>query len=159
MFNIKKEETMDERENKTGTFENLKKVFHKDKPEFTAEYAWLETTYGNGGFRTLEQRVKDKQEYIKSLIKSKFPSHETARFDASNGSYRCVVDIEEDLVCCVGEVFKPFIDGGFKIINLSEVVKEIDDENVYLISWKKTFKEKHKELLTQTNTDGENKNI
>lgn len=131
-----------EKEIKTGTFENLKKVFYKDKPEFTAEYAWLETTYGNGGFRTLEQRIKDKQEYIKSLIKSKFPSHETTHYEAPNGSYRCVVDIEEDLVCCVDEVFKPFIDGGFKIINLSEQVKEINDENVYLISWKKVFKEK-----------------
>ena len=34
-------------------------------------------------------------------------------------------------------------DGGFKIINLSEVVKEIDDENVYLISWKKVFKDNY----------------
>lgn len=133
---------MDEKENKNGTFESLKKVFHKDKPEFTAEFAWLETTYGNGTFRTLEQRIKDKQDYIRSLIKSKFPSHdERYRPANSNGSYRCVVDIEEDLMCCVDEVFKPFIDGGFKVINLSESVKEIDDENVYLISWKKVFKE------------------
>lgn len=151
MFNIKKQETMDERETKTGTFENLKKVFHKDKPEFTAEYAWLETTYGNGTFRSLEQRVKDKQEYITNLIRSKFPSHdERYRPFSSNGSYRCVVDIEEDLVCCIDEIFKPFIDGGFKIINLSEQVKEINDENVYLISWKKVFKEKTNPL---TNND------
>ena len=96
-------------EERTGTFENLKKVFHKDKPEFTAEYAWLETTYGNGTFRSLEQRVKDKQEYITNLIKSKFPSHdERYRPFSSNGSYRCVVDIEEDLVCCIDEIFKPF---------------------------------------------------
>lgn len=145
MFNIKKEETMDmdERKGKNGTFENLKKVFHKDKPEFTAEYAWLETTYGNGTFRSLEQRVKDKQEHIKNLIKSKFPSHDERYRPANmNGSYRCVVDIEEDLMCCIDEIFKPFIDGGFKIINLSEQVKEINDENVYLISWKKVFKEK-----------------
>lgn len=151
---------MNEKENKTGTFENLKKVFHKDKPEFTAEYAWLETTYGDGTFRSLEQRVKDKQEHIRNLIKSKFPSHDERYCPANmTGSYRCVVDIEEDLMCCVDEVFKPFFDGGFKIINLSEQVKEIEDENVYLISWKKTFKEKHKELLTQTNTNGENESI
>lgn len=146
---------MEEKENKTGTFESIKKVFHKDKPEFTAEYAWLETTYGNGGFRTLDQRIRNKQQYIKNLIKSKFPSHETIGFDAPNGSYRCVVDIEEDLVCCVDEVFKPFIDGGFKIINLSEVVKEIDEENVYLISWKKVFKENFHNKYTENETDTE----
>ena len=32
-------------------------------------------------------------------------------------------------------------EGGFKIINLSEKIEEIDDEHVYLISWKKIFKE------------------
>ena len=129
-------------ENKATKFESLKKVFLKDKPEFTAEYAWLETTYGNGTFRTLEQRVKDKQDYIKSLIKSKFPFHGEGVNYNKSGSYRCVVDIEEDLMCCVEEVFKPFIDGGFKVINLSEQVKEISEDNVYMISWKKVFKEK-----------------
>lgn len=133
---------MDEKEMKTGTFGSLKKVFHKDKPEFTAEYAWLETTYGSGTFRTLEQRIKDKQDFITSLIKSKFPSHdERFRPISAAGPYRCVVDIEEDLMCCVDEVFKPFIDGGFKIINLSKQIEEIDDENVYLISWRKVFKD------------------
>ena len=123
----------------------IKKIFHKDKPEFTAEYAWLETTYGNGGFRTLEQRIKDKQDSIRSLIKSKFPATgEKYRPFTGNGSYRCVVDIEEDLSCCIDEVFKPFIEGGFKIINISKYVDEIDDENVYLISWKKIFKEQNK---------------
>ena len=137
------EKTVTTMENKTtNAFESIKKVFHKDKPEFTAEFAWLETTYGNGGFRTLEQRIKDKQESIKWLIKSKFPQHDE-RYRPSNvvGCYRCVVDIEEDLVCCVDEVFKPFIEGGFKIINISKQVEEIEDENVYLISWKNIFKE------------------
>ena len=100
----------------------------------------METTYGNGGYRTLEQRIKDKQEYIRDTIKSKFPAHSDGyRFNSTNCSYRCVVDIEEDLSSVVDEVFKPFVDGGFKIINLSKQVKEIDDENVYLISWKKIF--------------------
>lgn len=127
-----------------GFVDKTKKLFgHKDKPEFTAEYAWIETTYGEGSYRSLEERISDKQRQIMNTIKSKFPSHlEGQRSSNSNGSYRCVVDIEEDLVCCIEEIFKPFIDGGFKIINLSEQVKEINNENVYLISWKKVFKEK-----------------
>jgi len=133
-----------EKENKTNSpFESLKKLLHKEKPDFTAEFAWLETTYGKDTFRTLEQRIKDKQEYIRILIKSKFPLHDE-RYKPSNvvGSYRCVVDIEEDLACCVDEVFKPFIENGFKIINLSEHITELSDENVYLISWKNIFKER-----------------
>jgi hypothetical protein len=56
----------------------------------------------------------------------------------------------------VDEVFKPFIDGGFKVINLSENVKEIDDENVYLISWKKVFKENfYKTLGIEDGKDSE----
>lgn len=127
-----------------GFVDKTKKLFgHKDKPEFTAEYAWIETTYGEGSYSSLEERISDKQRQIMNTIKSKFPSHlDGQRSSNSNGSYRCVVDIEEDLVCCIEEIFKPFIDGGFKIINLSEQVKEINNENVYLISWKKVFKEK-----------------
>lgn len=123
------------------TFDNIKKVFVKDKPEFTAEYAWLETTYGTGTYRNIDQRIKDKQDYIRNLIRSKFPLHGEGINYNKSGSYRCVIDIEEDLMCGVDEVFKPFLDGGFKIINLSEQVKEISEDNVYLISWKKVFKD------------------
>lgn len=116
---------------------------HKEKPEFTAEYAWIETTYGEGSYRSLEERIADKQKYIINTIKSKFPSHlDGQRSSNSNGSYRCVVDIEEDLYSVVDEIFKPFKEGGFKIINLSEKIDEIDNEHVYLISWKKIFKNK-----------------
>ena len=152
---------MKQSEEKTNsTFEHLKKVFHKEKPEFTAEYAWLETTYGGGTFLTLEERIKGKQDYIRNLIKSKFPSHDERYKPVNvNGSYRCVVDIEEDLICCVYEVFKAFIEGGFKIINLSEQIKEIEDENVYLISWKKTCNEKRKKLLIEAKSNGKQENI
>ena len=113
---------------------------HKEKPEFTAEYAWIETTYGEGSYRSLEERISDKQKYIINTIKSKFPSHlDGQRSSNSNGSYRCVVDIEEDLYSVVDEIFKPFKEGGFKIINLSDKIDEIDNEHVYLISWKKIF--------------------
>lgn len=51
-----------------------------------------------------------------------------------------MIDIEEDLVQHTEEVLKPFVDNGFKIIDLSEKVDEIEDEHVYLISWKNIFK-------------------
>ena len=121
-------------------FNKIKKAFHKETPDFTAEFAWIETTYGEGSFHTLEERIKSKQERIVHLIKSNFPPHiEGLRSCNTNSSYRCVVDIEEDLMCCVDEIFQPFVDGGFKIINLSEQIPEIANENVYLISWKKVF--------------------
>lgn len=133
-------------ENKNALSEfvdKTKKLFgYKEKPEFTAEYAWIETTYGEGSYRSLEERISDKQKYIINIIKSKFPSHlDGQRSSNSNGSYRCVVDIEEDLYSVVDEIFKPFIEGGFKIIDLSEKIEEIDNEHVYLISWRKILNE------------------
>ena len=129
-------------ENKNALIEfvdKTKKLFgHKEKPEFTAEYAWIETTYGEGSYRSLEERISDKQKSIINIIKSKFPYLiDGQRSSISNGSYHCVVDIEEDLYEVVDEIFKPFKEGGFKIINLSEKIEEIVNEHVYLISWKK----------------------
>lgn len=131
----------------TGFFKSFKEwlngaktIIHKKDVEFTAEYAWLETTYGDGSFKTLDERIKDKQDEIKSLIRSKFPYRGTNYPQSQrNGSYRCVVDIEEDLVGQIDVIFQPFIKSGFAVINLSDCVSEIDDENLYLISWKKTF--------------------
>lgn len=138
------ESNFDVKENKDGFLKKLKKTLKKEEPLFTAEYAWLETTYGDGSFKTVEERIKKKQEHIIHLIKSKFPSRNEGYVSPNtSGSYRCIVDIEEDLSCCVDEIFKPFIDGGFKIINLSKKVEEIEDENVFLISWKKVFNNKN----------------
>ena len=133
-------------ENKNALSEfvdKTRKLFgYKEKPEFTAEYAWIETTYGEGSYRSLEERIADKQKYIINIIKSKFPSHlDGQRSSNSNGSYRCVIDIEEDLYSVVDEIFKPFIEGGFKIINLSKKIKENNNEHVYINSQKKILNE------------------
>ena len=119
----------------------VSKLFNKDDGEFTAEKAWIKSTYGANVNFTLEERIANKQKSIREIIKSKF-RYQTDNINniLSFSSYRCVIDIEKDLELHKDEILKPFIDGGFKVINLSEKVEEIDDENVYLISWKNTFK-------------------
>lgn len=113
-------------------------VFNKTDEPFTAQRAWIETTYGNGSYRPLERRIKEKQDHITSLIKGKFGEINSVG-SVTSRAYRCVVDIEEDLKHNIEDIFKPFIEGGFNIINLSERIDEIRDENVFLISWKHAF--------------------
>ena len=75
------------------------------------------------------------------MIRSKFaPSPQENVVNYS--SYHCVVDIEEDILKYVDDIFKPFSDSGFEIINLSEECQQISVEGVDLISWKNIFKKK-----------------
>lgn len=115
----------------------LNKMFNKDEGEFSAEMAWLSTTYGVGANRPIEERIANKQKDIMNVIKSKFRYSTTGQ--ESNSNYRCVVDIEEDLAAVKDVVMTPFIEKGFKVINLSEKIDEVKDENIYLISWKNIF--------------------
>jgi hypothetical protein len=116
----------------------LNKMFNKDEGEFSAEMAWLSTTYGVGANRPIEERIANKQKDIMNVIKSKFRYSTTGQ--ESNSNYRCVVDIEEDLAAVKDVVMTPFIEKGFKVINLSEKIDEVKDENIYLISWKNIFR-------------------
>lgn len=130
---------------------SVKSMFNKNDENFTAERAWIETTYGTGSYRPIEKRIAEKQSYIKSVIKGKFYSSNEVG-NVLSRAYRCVIDIEDDLRDYVNEVFHPFVEGGFKVINLSEQVEEIHDENVYLISWKHVFdKKQEKENSTSDN--------
>lgn len=111
----------------------------KNEPDFSAERAWIESTYGEGCYVPVSERIKEKQEHIKSSIQTKF-RHIYQNNTRSFSSYHCVIDIEDDLAAYVETVFKPFIDNGFTIINLSDKVEEIDEPHVYLVSWKNAFK-------------------
>ncbi len=51
----------------------LNKMFNKDDGEFSAEMAWLSTTYGVEANRPIEERIANKQKDIMNVIKSKFP--------------------------------------------------------------------------------------
>lgn len=137
------EKKVAEEEKKNNFLKNaINKVFNKDDGEFTAEKAWLKSTYGSNMKYTLEERIAYKQQSIRDTIKSKFRYLTGGNVEGHTNysSYRCVVDIEEDLEAYKDEILQPFIDGGFKVINLSEQIEEIEDENVYLISWKNIFK-------------------
>jgi uncharacterized FlgJ-related protein len=140
---MEKSITVEEKEEKKDSFfkKAINKVFNKDDGAFTAEKAWLKSTYGSNVSLTTEERILDKQKRIRETIKSKFryPTSDTVK-NTMNSSYRCVIDIEEDLEAYIDEILQPFIDGGFKVINLSEQIAEIEEENVYLISWKNIFK-------------------
>lgn len=118
--------------------EQVKEMFNKVEEPFTAERAWIETTYGNGSYRSIEKRIKDKQNYIKNIIKGKFDCAVTSS-STSSRAYRCVIDFEEDIKHYINEILQPFVDGGFNVINLSDNIDAIKDENVYLISWKNAF--------------------
>ena len=74
------------------------------------------------------------------LIQSKFSTKRDGHTTINiNGEYHCLVEIEDDLVNSTEEIFAPFINAGFKVINLSDKIDEIQGENVYLISWKQIF--------------------
>lgn len=118
--------------------EKFTKLMSKTEPEFSAERAWVETTYGKDAWRPIEKRIAEKQKQIKDTIKGKF-SYNTGGNTISLKSYRCVIDFEEDLKNNIQEILQPFYDGGFDIINLSERIPEISDENVFLISWRHIF--------------------
>ena len=116
------------------------KILNKKEVDFTAEYAWLETTYGVGTYKTIEERIAQKQKRIKERIKSHFHSR-AVETSIVAPSYYCLISIEEDIKEYVDEIFKPFVDNGFNVVK----VNEIEDDNVYVISWKKVFTKENKQ--------------
>ena len=123
-------ENNEKNKNKTNALSKFmnttKKLFLKDKHEFTAEFAWIETRYGIGSFRPLEERISYKQKNIMHLSESKFSTKRDGHTTINiNGEYHCLVEIEDDLVNSTEEIFTPFINAGFKVINLSDKIDEI----------------------------------
>lgn len=125
---------------KEGLLKKIGKTFDKKENPFTAESCFIQSKYGEGAYKKPEDRIKDKQDHIRSVIRSKFaPSMGMAVPNYS--SYHAVVDIEEDLTKYVDQVFKPFLEGGFEIINLTKECKSVIDNGIYLISWRNAFNE------------------
>lgn len=121
----------------------LDKIFKHDEEPLTSERCAYETINGENSFKSLPERIKRKQGDITRVIRSKYASY------AQNGYFKqpefnCVVTIEEDIIRHVEEVFKPFIEGGFEIINISKECKDIHEDNVFFISWKRAFQDVEK---------------
>lgn len=106
----------------------------KKEKGLSAEEAYFRTKYGV--YKSKEQRILDRQKSVRELIMSKIsPGY---RADINFTSFYCVIDLEDELRPYVEEIFKPFKDEGFKVYNLSELVEEINDDLVFLVSWYKT---------------------
>jgi hypothetical protein len=139
-------ETIDDIPKKKKGFLDKLHLGSKEEETFTAESCFVQTKYGAGTYKFPIERVKDKQEYIKRKIRSKFAPAPNDINKLNESSYHCCIDIEEDLINYTDEIFKPFIDSGFKVVNLTKECNAIDmsDCEIYFISWRNAFK--HKEI-------------
>ena len=115
-------------------------ITNKNIP-FTAEYAWIETTYGRGSYSPIEERITHKQKKIRERIEEHF-RYSSSETNIVAPSYYCLVSIEPDIKEHTDEVFEPFITNGFNVVKINE----IEDDNVYIVSWKNIYssKTKHK---------------
>ena len=115
------------------------KITGKKNVDFTAEYAYIETTYGRGSYRSVEDRIKAKQNLIRNKIEEHFRSR-SAEMNTITPSYYCLAFIEDDIKEYTDEIFNPFKERGFNIVKINE----IEDDNVYVVSWKHVFSQKEK---------------
>ena len=120
----------------TTFFEKIKSWF---KIKFSAEEeiipastAYCKATYGEN--TDVKKLIKLHQHKINKLISEKTSMR-------TNGDtftdYRCVYSFPIDVEPYINEILKVFIDKGYKVINLSDKIEDIQDEHVYLISWYK----------------------
>lgn len=128
---------MEQKDNYTGkmvkgVLDYLFYWLHEDKKIMSSEKAFNDATYGKSMDR--ESFILAKQVEINTSIREKLNS---IRYGETNfNRYYIVVGltpIEEEYK---DEIFKPFIEEGYKIIDLSEKVEELKGENVYMINWK-----------------------
>lgn len=104
----------------------------KEEDITPANVAYSKSTYGiTTDVSTL---IKLHQHRINKLINDKTSFR-------TNGDiftdYRCVYSFSKDVVPYIEPILKPFKEKGYTIINISEKVEELSNDNVYLISWYK----------------------
>jgi hypothetical protein len=135
-------ETLNDIPKKKGLLEKMG-LKHEEEP-LTSERCAYETINGENSFRTLPERIKRKQDDIIKTIKSKYMCCGERGYVYKQPEFNCVVTIEEDIIRHVDDVFKPFIDGGFEIINISKACEDIHEPNVFFISWRRAFQDVEK---------------
>jgi hypothetical protein len=111
----------------------VKLRFSVDEDVVPASTAYCMSTYGVN--TNVSDIIKIHQHKINRLI------HEKTAMRTNGDTftdYRCVYSFPKDVEPYIDNILKEFIDKGYKVINLSEKIDEIQDEHVYLISWYKT---------------------
>lgn len=97
-----------------------------------ATTAYCRATYGAN--TTVSNLIKLHQHKINKLISEKTSMR-------TNGDtftdYRCVYSFPKDIAPYIDKILEAFVNKGYKVINLSAKIDEIQDEHVYLISWYK----------------------
>ena len=127
---------MEENKIKNDIFTRIKNWWLKktslNEDIITAQAAYSKTTYGSE--MDSKSLIKLHQHQINKIIKEKteFRTNGDAFAD-----YRCVYSFPKDMSPYINDVLQLFIDNGYKVINLSEQVYEIQNDHVYLISWYK----------------------
>lgn len=97
----------------------------------TADAAYAKSTYGET--MNAQTLIKTHQQRINALIETK------TKTNSDNGSafvdYFCICSFAKDAVPYIKEILEPFRNNGYTVINLSEIVEEYKNYNVYGISW------------------------
>ena len=108
--------------------------FDKKQKLIPKSEAFIEATYGK--CMTRDQYIAHKQSDINTRIREKVGniSFNTTDFE----KYFLLVSFNETEEECSEEIFKPFIDSGYRLEKISRVIPSLQDTNVYLLSWKKT---------------------
>ena len=114
-------------------------ITNKNLP-FTAEHAWIKTTHGRGSYSPIEERITHKQKKIRERIEEHF-RYSSSETNIVAPSYYCLVSIEPDIKEHTDEGFEPLITNGFNVVKINE----IEDDNVYIVSWKNIYSDKTKQ--------------
>lgn len=134
---------MQEQFKKENSFNNTKPIwreivnwfnkrFSKEENVVSADVAYCRATYGMN--TNVENLIKLHQHQINRIINDK-----TAYKSDGNTfiDYRCVYSFPKDVAPYIDRILSVFIEKGYTIMNLSEKIDELKDDNVYLISWYK----------------------
>lgn len=91
--------------------------------------AYVKATYIEN--TNLDAQIKYHQNRINASIRDKINNNH----DRYNFSYRCVYSFPDNMAPYINRILVPFINKGYQVINISERIAELKEDNVYIISW------------------------
>lgn len=100
-----------------------------------ANKAFCRTTYGCE--MDAKKLIQIHRNRINNLIVDKSTPDKIT--DSSQGNlltdYYCIYSFPENVANYIDEILSVFIENGYKVVNLSNIVEDIVTDNVYLIGW------------------------